>query len=210
MNPEEIKKGEFVNLKLLVIENFCHRLTLEAPSGKKLIVWLEDFEALSPANGKKNAEPAPKYDPNSKFRAGDIVEPCQVKGRWLSEAWKDRAGIHYKVALDEDDDCVMWVLDPDSHHRKCVAAVFFQLVTPAEELEPYIKLENVSSNSIEVRDKRTNKVEATFYFGKDHAYTFVQAATLAEAERDRLNAEWKSAQNAEYLAQNAELRKGGN
>jgi hypothetical protein len=66
-----------------------------------------------------------------------------------------------------------------------------ELVTPVEEQEPYLMLENVPSNSIEVRDKRTNKVEATFYFGKDHAYTFERAATRAEAERDRLNAEWR-------------------
>ena len=89
----------------------------------------------------------------------------------------------------------MWVQDPDSLHPKDVEAVFFQLVTPVEELEPYIMLENVPSNSFEVRDKRTNKVEATFYFGKDHAYTFEQAVTLAEAERDRLNAERRKEQS---------------
>lgn len=79
----------------------------------------------------------PKYDPCRLFRKGDIVEPCQVKGRWFGTAWKNRSGIRFTVTKDEDEEGVMWVDDPDSLHSKDVEAVFFQLVTPVEELEPW-------------------------------------------------------------------------
>lgn len=222
MNPEEIKVGDFVNLKLLVTGIISpvvsihkdYTLTLELPSGSKYVLRECDFEALSPANGSKNAETstetpekealfaplkkleslppnfphpetAPKYDPCRKFREGDIVEPCQVKGRWLSEGWKNRKGIHYKVTSDEDDDCVMWVLDPDSHHRKYVVSAFFQLVTPVEDLEPYF-IEK-SGNGYRLM-KRNGKLLANYWETHPHA----KAAAVAES--DRLNAEYRKGQ----------------
>ena len=37
---------------------------------------------------KVDTETETKYDPCRKFRKGDIVEPCEVKGRWFGAAWK--------------------------------------------------------------------------------------------------------------------------
>lgn len=84
-----------------------------------------------------DTEHEPKYDPCRKFRKGDIVKPCEVKGRWFGTAWKNLKGIHFTVTSDEDEEGVMWVEDPKSLHPKDVEAVFFQLVTPVEELEQH-------------------------------------------------------------------------
>ena len=86
---------------------------------------------------KVDTETETKYDPCRKFRKGDIVVPCEVKGRWFGTGWKNRKGIHFTVTSDEDEEGVMWVEDPKSLHPKDVEAVFFQLVTPVEELEQH-------------------------------------------------------------------------
>ena len=182
MNPEEIKVGDKINIESLVIRKLHSEeqlITCELPTGLQFHIWQRDFEALSPANGIKYTEPAPKYDPCRKFREGDIVEPCSVKGRWLSEAWKNRKGIHYEVTSDEDDDCVMWVQDADSLHPKDVEAVFFQLVTPIEELEPYSVVD--AHTHWDVADKNMKTV-ATYSKGY-HPH----AKEAAEAECARLN-----------------------
>lgn len=133
-------------------------------------------------NGIKNTETAPKYDPCRKFREGDIVEPCQVKGRWFGTAWKDRRGIRFTVTKDEDEEGVMWVQDPDSLHSKDVEAVFFQLVVPVEELEPYFVA--YDDKFYHVHKKGEAAALAVYYEAK-HPH----AKEAAEAERDRLNAE---------------------
>ena len=135
-----------------------------------------------------------KYDPTRLFKKGDKVQPRGGKTVLASEygfvTFHELAG-QYEVYEDEARGTVTLIVNG---HACFVSAFALELITPVEDLEPYIMLENVPSNSIEVRDKRTNKVEATFYFGKDHAYTFEQAATRAEAERDRLNEEWRKEQ----------------
>lgn len=79
----------------------------------------------------------PKYDPNRKFRKGDIVKPCQVKGRWQSITWKGCSGIHFTVTEDEDEDGIVSIKDPDCKLPSITSAVFLELVTPVEELDTY-------------------------------------------------------------------------
>lgn len=154
----------------------------ETPEKEALFATLKKLESLPP--NFPHPETPPKYDPCRPFKAGDIVEPCQVKGRWLSEGWKNRKGIRYKVTSDEDDDCVMWVQDPDSLYPKCVAAVFFQLVTPVEELKPYFISEG--AGIIEIWNGK-GEVEKTWYY--DAVKAGVEALAAAEAECAMLNGE---------------------
>lgn len=139
--------------------------------------------------------PTTKHDPTRLFKKGDKVRIVKYNGRKFDGAPPTfQLGKVYRVDEDEDTKhCYVMLQSCDLYYAHPVA--FLELVTPVVETEPYIMLENVPRNSIEVRDKRTNKVEATFYFGKDHAYTFEQAATRAEAERDSLNAEHRKEQN---------------
>lgn len=138
----------------------------------------------------------PKHDPCRPFREGDVVRFRKVNGNLPQCRYNGNVGIKEgdigTIVRYNERNCY-WV----NFHENinwCLDAAYFELVTPVEELEPYIMLENVASNNIEVLDTRTNNVEAIFYFGKDHAYTFVQAVTRAEAERDRLNAEYRNEQ----------------
>ena len=191
MNEEELKAGERYNFTLLYTgQSINNKFRFESPTGIHYILGLGDMEAVSPlsapANGIKNAEPAPKYDPCRKFREGDIVEPCQVKGRWFGTAWKDRSGIRFTVTKDEDEEGVMWVQDPDSLHPKDVEAVFFQLVTPVEELEPYSVTADVGKHY--VCDKRGMAI--SLYYNNSHP----NAKAAAEAECARLNAEYRKEQ----------------
>lgn len=144
------------------------------------------FDPHNMQNGIKNTEPAPKYDPCRKLRKGDIVEPCQVKGRWHSVTWAGRSGIHFTVTEDEDEDGIISIKDPDCKLPFIAAAVFFNLVTPVEELEPY-KIEKNLHGWIVFKDIPSNVVAN---FNKTHP----NAKAAAEAERDRLNDEWRKEQ----------------
>ena len=129
----------------------------------------------------------PKYDPNRKFRKGDIVKPCQVKGRWQSITWKGRSGIHFTVTEDEDEDGIVSIKDPDCKLPSITSAVFLELVTPVEELEPYIVVD--AHTHWDVADKNMKTV--AMYSKGNHPH----AKEAAEAERDRLNAEYRKEQS---------------
>lgn len=129
-----------------------------------------------------------KYDPNRPFREGDIVTPCSVKGRWLDSTYKERVGILFTVTKDEDEDGIIWVKDPDRIHQDCGDCVYFQLVTPVEELEPYFVQENHSI--VEVLSIEDQEVPATVFFKSKHK----NARERAEAECERLNAEHRKEQ----------------
>lgn len=131
----------------------------------------------------------PKYDPNRKFRKGDIVKPCQVKGRWQSITWKGCSGIHFTVTEDEDEDGIVSIKDPDCKLPSITSAVFLELVTPVEELEPYTISEG--AGIIEVYNEKREAVKAWFY---DDVKAGVKALAEAEAERDRLSDEWRKEQ----------------
>lgn len=145
------------------------------------------FSPIIPENGIKNTEPTPKYDPNRKFRKGDIVKPCQVKGRWQSITWKGRSGIHFTVTEDEDEDGIVSIKDPDCKLPSITSAVFLELVTPVEELEPYIVVD--AHTHWDVADKNVKTV--AMYSKGLHP----NAKAAAEAERDRLNDEWRKEQS---------------
>lgn len=142
----------------------------------------------------------PKHDPCHLFRKGDIVEPCQVNGRWVSPAWEDRAGIRYEVAKDEDPlTAHMEVKDPDSPQPFLVHAAFFKLVTPVEELEPYFVGESENSYDLFRKTSNGNQLRASFWWKHNPTPDLIElskanAKAAAEAERDRLNAEWRKEQ----------------
>lgn len=195
MNPEDIKIGETYNVRVKVVKKtdlFIHTRTGvdTALNGCYLFEYAESevFSPINSANGIKSAETDPKYDQNRKFREGDIVEPCSVKGRWLSEAWKNRAGIHFIVTMSEDADGRMLVKDPDSVIDGYVDAVYFQLVTPVKERERYY-IEH-DSMGYAIIDRQNVGYVAHF-----KAVQHPNAKEAAEAERDRLNAEYRKEQS---------------
>ena len=123
------------------------------------------------------------------FRKGDEVRVVNERAGRIPPLCGDiEPGGVYIVSDDEDGGDVMLAVN-DSFG--CIDWFWLELVTPVEAMEPYVTCENVLMSCIEVRNCRTNKVEAVFYYGEGHAYTFDSAAYASCAERDRLNAEWR-------------------
>ncbi|MBQ7022992.1 MAG: hypothetical protein IJN29_05385 [Akkermansia sp.] len=193
MNLKEIKVGKTYNVRVKVIDFNLARnaVVVWDCGGHPCYFRLEDFTHINPypplnlPTTTKIPEPAPKYDPCRKFREGDIVEPCQVKGRWGGTYWKDHSGIRLTVTQDENEEGVMWVKAPDSLSPRVVDAVYFQLVTPVEELEPY----SVETCQYGYTVNKGEDILATY---NDEKHPHAKAA--AEAERDRLNAEYRKEQ----------------
>ena len=143
---------------------------------------------MNPTPSKQQASacsPALKYDPCRPFKKGDIVEPCQANGRWLYPPWEHRTGIRYEVIKDECPiSADLYLKDPDSPEPYIAHAAFFKLVTPVEELEPY----SVEKTNVGYRLIRGDELLANYW--PNHPY----AKEAAEAERDRLNAEYRKEQ----------------
>lgn len=193
MNIEDIKVGETYNVRMKVTYKEKDQVCVKNPM---VSVYGCDYMVVSHKYIHPTTE-QPKYDPCRKFREGDIVEPCQVKGRWFGTAWKNRSGIRFTVTKDEDEEGVMWVQDPDSLHPKDVEAVFFQLVTPVEELEPYIVYENLSVCGVMHRDEKDGKFIAVYFISH---YGKTIARERAEAECARLNEEYRKEQSCKVDA----------
>lgn len=132
--------------------------------------------------GETVEQPKPKYDPCRKFREGDRVKPRSVFGRKLYI--KD---VLYEVMWDESCN-KMSVKDLTSAETLVgMPSVFFELVTPVEELEPYYVEEQ---DSCYVVGKRQESPEMEYIAGFSKT-RHPNAKAAAEAECKRLNDEWK-------------------
>lgn len=137
-----------------------------------------------------------KYDPTRLFKEGDRVRVVEKDGRIPTcfPVGKIKVGDILTVMENEEGNAFIEVKTADG--SKMMAPWFhLELITPVEESSPYIFLVNIAAKSMEVKDSRTQKVEAAYYYGDGHAYTFETAAQCAEAERDRLNAKYRKEQN---------------
>lgn len=193
---EDLKYGEKYRLELLCKSQTKNIIVFETPTGDLLPLRANDLECVSPIPERENTESAHKYDPCRLFKEGDIVEPCQVKGRWFGTAWKKRSGILFTVTTDEDEEGVMWVQDPDSLHAQDVEAVFFRLVTPVEELEPHFIEESNDGATIVWTVKKRNCSQGLDFrycpgWGGNIFFSENHCRKHAEAECKRLNAEYR-------------------
>jgi hypothetical protein len=137
---------------------------------------------------------APKYDPCRKFRKGDKVRFKEYLGR---------------RSLAHTDEYI--TLDRDEKHGQCfwtgVSATgdiwsrnayfcYLELVEPAEELVPYYieRRGEKEGGWCYIVYKHGGYAESTFYFGACRSRNEAEAKEAAEAERDRLNDEWRKEQ----------------
>lgn len=133
------------------------------------------------------------YDPCRKFKKGDKVRVVEWQGRHIA-----RVGQMGYVVADEKNCIVELAIDgwtKDIFYPTC----HLELVTPVEELNPYIVKEIREDNgeffeivSYEVR--KDGRTVAEFFCNDTNALTRKQAKEGAEAECDRLNAEWRKEQ----------------
>ena len=134
----------------------------------------------------------PKYDPCRLFKKGDKVRVVDWNGRTL-----DRKGKIGEVTEDELGGRVTFSVG--SHTFKtCYPVCFLELVTPVEELEPYSVEESGGGATLNCFIVKRGEKHVSYYLYKggnaNHYYTYEQAKARAEAERDRLNAEYRKEQ----------------
>ena len=188
-NFEDIKEGGIYDVRIVVEQKRDHALLACALSdvgetNKPRFVFYErtvsDFRQATPENGTKNTEPAPKYDPCRLFRKGDKVRMVEWHGRSFFDG-----GCHpncNKWTVTEDETSGVNV-EQDGCQISEVPPCYLELVTPVEEIEPYF----VSDDDYEycVFDRRTKMTVCRFDMSHPHP------KEAAEAERDRLNAEYR-------------------
>ena len=211
MNIEDIKVGETYNVRVTVEEknDAVYIQCRTSESAHPVILAASEAEAFSPIsseNGIKNAETAPKYDPCRLFRKGDIVEPVTVNGRLPKTL---TAGYRYKVLTDEanNGDLLQVKLAPSlSKGSSSIYSEFFagvaylRLVTPVEEQEPYYIVDDdldddysffAIQNRNSILGKGYEEEVARYIYGTEYTADKPTVRKRAEAERDRLNAEWR-------------------
>lgn len=128
---------------------------------------------------------APKYDPCRLFRKGDKVTPRKRDGRVPDD--DAPCNVICEVAEDEEGGKVRITY----YHGSVVelfhvTALYLELVTPVEELGPY----SVSEATVQYLVKEDNKKVVAQFCKLYHP----NAKAAAEAERDRLNAEYRKEQ----------------
>lgn len=127
----------------------------------------------------------PKYDPTRLFKKGDKVRVVEYKGRLTGYDKKI-----YKVCEDEEESGRYIKLSQDSCiGHVTVDAAYLELITPVEELEPYTIELGVMGKGTDYRIKKDNVIICAY------SYVHPNAKAAAEAECDRLNAEYRKERN---------------
>lgn len=125
-------------------------------------------------------ETYPKYDPNRLFREGDKVKVVKNKGRIGSSTLP--VGTRATVVKDEDECDWVFLKADDCDKLDTIDPAYLKLVTPVEEVKPYSVGESTDYFSVDKDDE-----ELSLYWKDKHP----NAKAAAEAECDRLNAEWR-------------------
>lgn len=142
---------------------------------------------------------APKYDPNRKFRKGDLVRLKAYNGRKPYDFWHKQTIEHFGAKLDtvladelDSGNVDIFQDAPIDELTVRVHSCHLELVTPVEELEPFeVECDDDDKEySVTIR----GKFVCTYPYDSDSFYTKEQAKTSAESERDRLNAEYRKEQ----------------
>ena len=130
-----------------------------------------------------------KYDPTRLFKKGDRIRFKTWHG-FQPEDWENEAELLGKEATvyedqKPDDFSVHFLFDGEDPDEEWHATYlpFIELVTPVEELEPYIVVD--AHTHWDVADKNMKTV--AMYSKGNHPH----AKEAAEAECARLNAEWR-------------------
>ena len=149
----------------------------------------------------------PKHDPTRPFEEGDIVKPRFVDGRTDI----DLSSLHpYTVTKREDSWGNVRVMN--NNHSLTTKAVFLELITPVEEQEPfYIETEafdyeirNANDDPdigtslafhVKFQDPDEGQILRVKSYYESYVYSREHAKAAAEAERDRLNAEYRKERN---------------
>ena len=133
---------------------------------------------------RSDLQPAPKYDPCRLFKKGDRVRIVKYAGRCYTLFWEPFVGAEMYVETSE----TVYSL-PEVKTAKGLQPIdpaYLELVTPVEELEPYIIKDYVDFYAVE----KDGAQYSIFFKGSYYS----KAKEAAEAECARLNAEYRKGQ----------------
>lgn len=190
MKPEDIKVGEtyYVRVKAdrYEVDGAYFQLIDENGHGDKGYRFYSCcYYAFLPT------PTPPKYDPCRLFKKGDIVEPVERDGREVPDGAP--VGEKCTVVESEKNGIVCIRYDAGSEHYIHEIPYFhLELVTPVEELEPY-RVETGGYKRWSV--KKGDLFHSQYPFGEHCVFNMNEAKAAAEAERDRLNAEYRKEQS---------------
>ena len=201
MNIAEIKVGETYNVRVRVnlISNgiisaetvLSNDEKLGIQCGEVYDICIDEADAFSPLTEQ------PTYNPCRRFKKGDRVRVVNYKGR--SFCMGIEAGTLATVAYNEKESTNV---DIEISEERCHAVVainpaYLELVTPVEELEPYTVDECGFATTLYVRKNDKVYLSIPYKEGASLFQTREEALAAAEAECDRLNAEYRKEQNNE-------------
>lgn len=136
---------------------------------------------------RQKAESAPKYDPCRRFRKGDKVRVVEWSGRNPVMPFMDcKVGDIGTVIKDEEATSFFVRLHLEGKYEKDMPYCHLELVTPVEEMEPY-SVEEYSYYWHVLYEEHGGKMTVCKFLKAYHPH----AKAAAEAERDRLNAEYR-------------------
>lgn len=167
-----------------------HKEQMLSGISSKSIVYVHPSAVSLPTDSQSSiVNSQSKHAPCRLFKNGDIVRYVERDGRSYVDA--PPVGAKCRVIVGEDSVGMVSVEFKFSENEEPavhdVPFYHLELVTPVEELEPYSVVD--AHTHCDVADKDMNTVSP--YSKLHHPY----AKAAAEAERDRLNAEWRKEQN---------------
>ena len=183
LTPEQIKNLKPGDTVLVEATVFTSK-----QNGASVITF--DIAHSLPAD-KLYPVPSPsKHDPCRLFRKGDKVRVVEWNGRHFHDrdhGTELTTGCICVVINDEEMTFTEGYINISVSYEgqvRYIAPCFLELITPVEELEPYVVEEVGGFYYVDSRNMR----HAVCVFNKEcHPH----AKEAAEAERDRLNAEWR-------------------
>lgn len=190
MNIEEIKVGETYNVRMRVISIDRGIITAETvleqdgewgiQCGEEYEICVDEADAFSPLPSEQ-----PKHDPTRLFKKGDEVRVVAWNGRDIA-----RIGQIGRVVSNEHNSRVELAIDgwtSSVYYPAC----HLELVTPVEELYMVHSIVGDNGKTAFFAVRKGDVTVAAFFCDTPRAFIEEQARAAAEAERDRLNAEYR-------------------
>lgn len=147
-----------------------------------------------------------KYDPTRLLKKGDKVRVVKRNGRCNGKDGEYLREAFCEVAEDEVPNELVRVFHNSSEYR--LDPAYLELVTSVEDLEPYYiatetfdyEIRDANDDPdigtslafhIKFKDPDEGQIMSVKSYYESYVYSYEHAKAAAEAERDRLNAEWR-------------------
>lgn len=198
MNIEDIKIGETYNVRMKVTYKEKDQVCVKNPM---VSVYGCDYMIVSHKYIHPTTE-QPKYDPCREFQPGDKVRMVMRDDRY-PYCYKMREHIvptDTICTIAKRENCGFVEVEYNNGYNPIVHFSFLELVTPVEELEPFYIIDDdadaehpffVIQNRKSTLSSGLDEEVMRFLYGQNYTADKDTVRKRAEAERDRLNAEWR-------------------